>query len=229
MCIDSSMSGTPSYVQIVKDTAHVVAPKANDITAAFYPKMLSNNPEVLKYFNKTNQRSGRQPTALAAAVVAYAQNIDNLGALTDAVTLMAHKHCALGIQAEDYGVVHKNLMEAVAEVLGLDGNGDIAKGWSEAVLALAGVLINAEKELYASAEARRGGWRGKRLFEVDQVVSEARDVVSVYLKPQDGKDTPEFTPGKDRCGQEAVRRSCCTTHSWHFYLESLSPHPLPQI
>ncbi len=189
----SAKAETPSYVQIVKDTAHVVAPKAAEITAVFYPKMLSNNPEVLKYFNKTNQRSGRQPTALANAVVAYAQNIDNLGALGDAVKLMAHKHCALGVQPEDYGIVHKNLMEAVAEVLHVDG--DIAGGWSEAVLALAGILIDTEKALYAAAEKRRGGWRGKRAFTVDEVVREAKNVVSVYFKPTDGKEEPEFTAG----------------------------------
>ena len=198
----------PSYVQVVKDTAHVVAPKAAEITAVFYPKMLSNNPEVLKYFNKTNQRSGRQPTALANAVVAYAQNIDNLGALGDAVSLMAHKHCALGVQAEDYGVVHKNLMEAVAEVLKVDG--DIAKGWSEAVLALAGILISTEKELYAAAEKRRGGWRGKRTFEVNEVVNEAKDVVSIYFKPTDGKDVPEFTPGKIPTILRALWARCAT-------------------
>ena len=189
----SEKQQAPAYVQIVKDTAHVVAPKALEITKIFYPKMFSNNPEVYKYFNKTNQRTERQATALADAVIAYAINIDNLGALVDAVKLMAHKHCALGVQAEDYAIVHKNLMEAVGEVLKVDG--EIANGWSESVLALASLLIQTEKDLYTAAETRPGGWRGIRMFLVDEVVTEAKDVVSVYFKPKDGGESPEFTAG----------------------------------
>ena len=41
-----------------------------------------------------NQATGEQPRALAAAVHAYAANIDNLGALGDAVNKIAQKHCS---------------------------------------------------------------------------------------------------------------------------------------
>ena len=35
--------------------------------------------------------------ALALAVLAYAKNIDNLGALGPAVAMIAQKHCSLGV------------------------------------------------------------------------------------------------------------------------------------
>lgn len=43
--------------------------------------MLTQNPEVKKVFNIQNISTGRQPAALAASVVAYASNIDNLSVL----------------------------------------------------------------------------------------------------------------------------------------------------
>jgi hemoglobin-like flavoprotein len=48
---------------------------------------------------------GAQPRALANAVYAYAANIDNLGALADAVKLIAHKHTALHVLPEHYPMV----------------------------------------------------------------------------------------------------------------------------
>lgn len=44
------------------------------------------------------QAVGAQPQALANAVYAYAANIDNLGALTNAVTHIAHKHASLHVR-----------------------------------------------------------------------------------------------------------------------------------
>ena len=181
-----------SYVKIVKETAHLVAPKALEITKAFYPRLFKNNPEVYRYFNKSNQRNDRQPHALAEAVISFARNIDNFSSISHALDLMAHKHCALGVQEEDYAVVHKNLMEAVVEVMKIDG--EIANGWSDAVLALAGILIKRERDLYDSAASRRGGWEGKRVFLVDEVVPEAKDVISILFKPKDGK-CPQYTAG----------------------------------
>lgn len=39
-------------------------------------------------------------------------------------------------------------------------------------------------------------WTGYRTFVVDDVVRETKDVVSVYLKPEDGKPIPSFSPGQ---------------------------------
>lgn len=46
-----------------------------------------------------------QPASLAAAVHAYAANIDNLGVLTEAVERIAQKHVSLGITPAQYNVV----------------------------------------------------------------------------------------------------------------------------
>ena len=80
------MALSPKTIDIVRQTAPVVAPLSLQLTKHFYDKMFSNNPEVLQFFNKANQKKeGGQPQALANAVVAYASNIDNLG-------VVSHEH-----------------------------------------------------------------------------------------------------------------------------------------
>ena len=39
-------------------------------------------------------------------------------------------------------------------------------------------------------------WTGYRTFVVGSVVKEAKNIVSIYLKPEDGKSIPSFSPGQ---------------------------------
>ena len=65
---------------------------------------------------------------------------------------------ALGITAPLYPIVHKNLMAAIAETLGDDVvTEEVGGAWSQAVLALADLLVGAEEKLgrwIVSAAAR---------------------------------------------------------------------------
>ena len=57
--------------------------------------MLANNPELRQIFNQGHQRTGRQQISLAAAVLAYAQNIENPIVLFNAVKHIASKQVIL--------------------------------------------------------------------------------------------------------------------------------------
>jgi len=177
---------TEETVNVVRATAAVVAEHSLKITEAFYPLMFKNNPEALSFFNKTNQVKGAQPRALANAIVAFASNIDNLKVLAPAVEKMAHRHCAIGVAPEHYGIVHKNLMLAIGEVLGDAVTPEIGMAWSNAVLALGKILITTEEELFRIAEARPGGWRGYADFVLTGREQVAEDTVTFEFAPSGG-------------------------------------------
>lgn len=183
-------------IQIVKATAPVVAVNAEAITRRFYSLMFEGNPEVKAFFNQSHQQSGGQPRALAGAIVAYASNIDNLGALGPAVELIAQKHCALMIKPEHYPIVGKHLLVAIKDVLGDAITDEIIAAWAEAYGLLANVLIEREAEIYREQAASAGGWNGYRPFVVARKVPESEIITSFYLKPQDGGPLPAFKPGQ---------------------------------
>merc|ERR1719428_1272776 len=85
------------FHEIVKATVPAVAPRAREIVDDFYPRMFANNPETKALFNPANQfeEPNRQRMALTNAVLAYAGNIENLGALAEAVAIITHKHAGL--------------------------------------------------------------------------------------------------------------------------------------
>eukprot|EP00446_Apocalathium_sp_SHHI-4_P002192 CAMPEP_0177172692 /NCGR_PEP_ID=MMETSP0367-20130122/11271_1 /TAXON_ID=447022 ORGANISM="Scrippsiella hangoei-like, Strain SHHI-4" /NCGR_SAMPLE_ID=MMETSP0367 /ASSEMBLY_ACC=CAM_ASM_000362 /LENGTH=375 /DNA_ID=CAMNT_0018618981 /DNA_START=53 /DNA_END=1180 /DNA_ORIENTATION=- len=191
-------SGCP-FAQIVKATAPVVAPHVRDIVDDFYPRMMKNNPETKAFFNPANQLEDppKQRMALANAVVAYASNIDDLTPLLGAVEIISHKHCALRVAPEHYPIVHDNLMASIAEKLGAAVTPEVGKGWSEAVLALADILIQTEKKLHDQAADRSGGWRGAKDFKVSAVRMITEDCAEVTFVPADDSSTPiDFTAGQ---------------------------------
>lgn len=190
------MSFSQSVITTIKATAPILDQHGETLTRHFYTRMFRNNPEVKPYFNMSHQSAGKQQRALAGAVCAYAHNIDNLGALGDAVELIAQKHCALQIMPEHYPIVGSNLLESIKEVLGEGATEDVVSAWATAYGALADILIAREKAIYDEVAARPNGWRGFRKFTVSDKTVESSIITSFTLTPEDGGLVPEYHPGQ---------------------------------
>jgi nitric oxide dioxygenase len=190
--IPPNASLTPAQAAIVKSTAPLLKEHGETITTLFYRNMISAHPELNNVFNRTSQATGAQPRALAHAVFAYAAHIDDLSALSSAVARMADKHVSLGIQPEQYPIVGKHLIDAVATVLGDAVTPEVAEAWTNAYNMLANILINAEKGLYSSFK----GWDGWRKFKIEKKIPESSEITSFYLVPSDGKPLPSYKPGQ---------------------------------
>ncbi|KAI1447266.1 flavohemo protein [Annulohypoxylon stygium] len=183
---------SPEHIAIVKATAPVLKEHGTTITTLFYKNMIAANPELKNIFSMSNQESGAQPRALAAAVFAYASYVDDLGQLKAAVERIAHKHESLNVQPDQYPIVGKYLLEAVAAVLGDACTPAIGEAWTAAYGALADIFINREQQLYAAHE----NWPGWRRFKVLRKVPETSEITSFYLVPEDEKPLPSFLPGQ---------------------------------
>jgi len=188
-------------IDICKSTAPVLAEHGYSITKTMYSKMLADHPDVSELFNKTHQQeiNGQkafQPQALASAVHAYASHMDDLGALTTAVERIAHKHVSVMVTPEQYDIVGANLLWAIKEVLGDAATPQVISAWGEAYGFLANVFINREKQLYDEFAASPNGWRGWKEFEVVRKEIEVYSIMSVYLRPKDGKGVPSYLPGQ---------------------------------
>ncbi|WP_426043449.1 NO-inducible flavohemoprotein [Caulobacter sp. DWR3-1-2] len=183
-------------ITIVKATAPILEEHGEALTRHFYTRLFANNPEVAPYFNSANQAGGRQQKALAAAITAYAANIDNLEVLGNAVELITQKHASLMIKPEHYPIVGENLLASIREVLGEAATDDIIAAWAEAYGFLAEIMIGREKQIYAENVARAGGWEGFKKFKVVRKQAESSNIVSFYLQPADGSAPPTFKPGQ---------------------------------
>lgn len=138
---------SPETIATVKATIPVLKENVTDITSKMYEIMFEKYPDVKALFSDAPED---QPKVLAAAVSAYAMNIDNLGALSDAVGKMAAAHVRTSVKPEHYPIVGESLLAAMSEVLGDTASPAVLDAWGEAYFFLADILIEKEKELYAA-------------------------------------------------------------------------------
>ena len=183
-------------INIIKSTIPVLEEHGLTITTAFYEKMFRNNPEMRNVFNMTHQLQGKQPRALADAILKYACYIDKLEELKDTVVSIAHKHVSLNVTPEMYEVVGTNLLAAMKDVLGDAATPQIMNAWEEAYGDLAEVFITKEEEIYSHEEKEEGGYRGFKEFLVETKVKESENITSFYIKPKDGSQVPKFIAGQ---------------------------------
>ena len=116
---------------------------------------LFTDPDVKAMFDQAAQESGEQPKRLAGAILAYAQNIDKLEALTAPVMRMAARHVETGVKAEHYPLVANALLPAIRDVLGDAATDEVLGAWGEAYWALADILIAKEEVLYAEVDGNK--------------------------------------------------------------------------
>lgn len=133
---------------IVKSTAPALEKHGVEITKAMYARLFED-AEIAAMFDRAAQESGEQPKRLAAAILAYAKNIDRLDALGPAVERMVRRHVETGVKPEHYPHVAAALLPAIRDVLGAEvATDEVLDAWGEAYWMLADILIGAEAEAY---------------------------------------------------------------------------------
>ncbi|CAN7620438.1 NO-inducible flavohemoprotein [Caulobacter sp. LjRoot300] len=196
----------------VKATVPALAEHGEEITLAMYARLFQDD-DIKALFNHANQSTGAQPKALAGAVLAYAQNIDNLGVVLPVVERIAQKHVGYHILAEHYPFVAEALLGAIKEVLGDAATDEILAAWGEAYWFLADILIGREAAIRAGIEAVDGGWTGWRDFVVAEKIRESAVITSFVLRPKDGGPVIPHKPGQyltfrlDLPGQPGEKRN----------------------
>jgi hemoglobin-like flavoprotein len=143
---------SPQTIATVKATAPVLVQHGLAITQRMYERLFVD-AEIKALFDDAAQASGEQPKRLAAAIVAFAQNVDNLPALAGAIERMADRHVATKVKPEHYPKVAEALLPAIRDVLGEAATDEVLAAWGEAYGFLAAVLIACEAQLYVDAEA----------------------------------------------------------------------------
>ena len=108
------------------------------------------------HFDFTNFFFHFQAQALSNAIIAYASYADNLGALSEPLQIIAHKHVSLQIPPSYYEVVGQELINAIKEVLKEAATENIIEAWTEGYFFLAKTLMKIESEMKTSNQNLTG-------------------------------------------------------------------------
>lgn len=182
--------------ELIKTTVPILKSSGEILTAHFYKRMFQHNPELKSVFNMGNQANGKQKQALAGAVLAYAEHIENPAVLIDVLKGIGNKHVSLNIQPQDYKIVGTHLIASISEVLGTVATPELIEAWTIAYNELAEIMIAIEAEFYLKNQNKTGGWNGWRDFTIKKIVDESEEIKSFYLYPTDGKEIATYTAGQ---------------------------------
>ncbi|RIV89724.1 NO-inducible flavohemoprotein [Aurantiacibacter xanthus] len=187
---------SPQTIATVKATVPALADHGPRITKTMYARLFED-AHIRELFNHSNQGDdGAQLHALAASILSYAQNIDNLGALAPMVERIANKHIGYHILPEHYPYVGTALLGAIKEVLGDAATDEVLAAWGEAYWFLADILKGREAVMREQIEAASGGWTGWREFVVAEKLRESAVITSFVLRPRDGGPVMRHKPGQ---------------------------------
>lgn len=181
-------------IATVKATILCLVETGAKLTAHFYDRMFTHNPELKEIFNMSNQRNGDQREALFNAIAAYASNIENLPALLPAVEKIAQKHTSFQIKPEQYNIVGEHLLATLDEMF--SPGREVLDAWGKAYGVLANVFINREAEIYNENASKAGGWEGTRDFRIVAKTPRSALITSFELEPVDGGAVAEYRPGQ---------------------------------
>lgn len=181
-------------IAVVKSTIPLLATTGPKLTAHFYDRMFTHNPELKEIFNMSNQRNGDQREALFNAICAYAANIENLAALLPAVEKIAQKHTSFQIKPEQYNIVGSHLLATLDEMF--SPGQEVLDAWGKAYGVLAQVFIQREAQIYEDNAAKTGGWEGTRAFRIASKTPQSAVVTSFELEPTDGGPVADYLPGQ---------------------------------
>ncbi|NEE41033.1 hemin transporter [Streptomyces sp. SID7982] len=181
----------------VRDSLPLVSASIQEIARSFYASLFEEHPALLqRLFNRGNQATGEQQAALANGLVGFAGLVVHRPYLDAAAVLerIAHKHASVGVQPEQYQLVHDHLLSAFSRILGPAVTSRVAAGWSELYWLFADALVKREAELYGTFDVRPG--KNWRQWAVVQRVQETEDVISLLLEPADDWPTDPFLAGQ---------------------------------
>jgi hemoglobin-like flavoprotein len=139
-------------IALVKATAPALRKHGLEITTRMYERLFVDE-EVKALFDQAAQESGEQPKRLAAAILAYAENVDKLQALEGPGERMVQRHVETGVKSEHYPLVAEALLPAIRDILGEAATDEVLEAWGEAYWLLANILIAKEEGRYQQAAA----------------------------------------------------------------------------
>jgi nitric oxide dioxygenase len=183
-------------IDIVKATVPALEKSGTAVTDRMYQRLFITE-EVRDMFNQSHHgETGSQSKALTAAILAYARNIDNLGALGTRVERIVQKHTGLNILPRHYPFVAEALLGAIKDVMGEAATEPVLAAWGEAYWFLADVLMAREAQIYSRTAAAPGGWNGWREFNIESTRPESEIIRSFILVPADGRTVMRHRAGQ---------------------------------
>ena len=136
-------------VASLRHSFELVTSRQPERARRFYEILFARHPRSAPLFSRN--APARRNQMLTEAMVALMDHLEDAGWLTSALPALGAKHDAYGVTEEMYGWVGECLLETFAEVAGDDWTPALARAWSDAYGAIAGLMLGGARTARACA------------------------------------------------------------------------------
>jgi hemoglobin-like flavoprotein len=134
---------------LLRNSFALVVEREPELTRRFYGVLFSRYPELAPLFSPSRQRE--QEKMLAQALVAVLDHLEDNAWLTQQLAALGARHVGYGVTEPMYGQVAECLLVALAQVAGPDWSDEIQQAWSDALGAVAELMLAGAREAGAAA------------------------------------------------------------------------------
>lgn len=140
-------------VDALRDSFTLVAERAPDLTRRFYEVLFERHPAVRSMFGASTRK---QEEMLTRALVAVLEHLDDAPWLTETLHALGARHVGYGVRDEMYDWVGDALLATLAEVADEAWTSRVARAWSDALAAIAGLMKEGARTAAEPALASTG-------------------------------------------------------------------------
>lgn len=195
-------------VLLVQKTIPIFRSNSHNVAIALYKHLFSTNPTVKSLFSfdfltpsKFTPKSqiSAQAQILSDTILSFCASLPDLSLFVPQINRICHKHVAHHVKPDHYKAVANSFVAAAAQILADKLTQEEMQAWRDAILALAQLLIDHEKQIYEKLDATPGSWLGFRDFHVQTMVSNDNMPTTVTLRPADGCPVADYMSGQYVC------------------------------
>ena len=130
-------------VPLLRASFDIVVARAPNLTHRFYEVLFDRYPQAKPLFGRNTQRA--QEDMLTGALVAVMDHLEDASWLEETLGALGNKHVGYGVTPAMYAWVGDALLTTLGEVAGADWTPELAKAWSDAYGAIAGLMTAGSK------------------------------------------------------------------------------------
>lgn len=130
---------TLSNVSLIRSNFALVVERAPDVVERFYGRLFTDYPALKPLFGRRSQKA--QAEMLTQALVAVVEHLEDSAWLLSTLAPLGDKHRTYGVKDEMYPQVATALLATLREISSKDWNKETEAAWSEALGAVAKMMI----------------------------------------------------------------------------------------
>jgi hemoglobin-like flavoprotein len=125
-------------VNLLRQSFELIAERNPDLTGRFYQVLFERYPQTQKMFPE--ERRARQRNMLKVALIAVLEHLEDSAWRVKTLGGLGAGHVRYGVTDEMYDWVGESLLVTLAEAAGDDWTPEVAREWTRAYLAIAGLM-----------------------------------------------------------------------------------------